>query len=250
MPVILLALVCAVLFIDILIFYNKPQYGKGENPRNMPIETYLAGNNQPTHPSILDFGEKWNGWRYWMAYSPYPYANGEEENPCIVVSNDLRSYNVPSGLHNPIAFNEETGCDELKDPHIVYNNETDSIEMWYLGRVDGTIASGSALLLMRKKSADGIVWSEHEILDTVSGTLSPSIIHEDGRYKRWSIKPSTDNSPGKVLYAESKDAKIWTEDKPCIFFGGGYLKSGMVRQVNINPAINTYLRKLHIRLTK
>ena len=133
-PIILLVIVCVVLFIDIFAFYRKLQYGKCENPENIPLETYLAGDNQPTHPSVYDFGKKWNGYRYWMSYSPYPYANGEEENPCLAVSNDMQSWTVPSGLFNPVAFNEETACDELKDPHIVYNNTTDSIEMWYLGR--------------------------------------------------------------------------------------------------------------------
>ena len=54
-----------------------------------------------------------------MAYSPYPNANGAEENPCVCVSNDVIHWVTPDGLYNPIAFNEETACDELKDPHIV-----------------------------------------------------------------------------------------------------------------------------------
>lgn len=216
-PVTVFCLVCVVLFVDVLILYNRPRYGKGENPRNIKLETYLAGKNQPTHPSVLDFGKEWNGWRYWMSYSPYPYRNGEEENPCIAVSNDMNVWGVPNGLYNPIAFNEETGCDELKDPHIVYNYHTDSLEVWYLGRINGTRASKSDLLMMRKKSVDGIDWSRYEVLDTVNGMLSPSIIYEDGIYKRWFIKPSTDSTSGKLLYSESKNAKEWTADQGCIF---------------------------------
>lgn len=219
-PIILLVIVCVVLFIDIFAFYRKLQYGKCENPENIPLETYLAGDNQPTHPSVYDFGKKWNGYRYWMSYSPYPYANGEEENPCIAVSNDMQSWTVPSGLFNPVAFNEETACDELKDPHIVYNNTTDSIEIWYLGRVNGTIASGSDLLMMRKKSDNGIEWSSYQVLDTVNGTLSPSIIFEDGKYKRWSIRPSADDRPGQLLYSESQDAFNWTTHSACSFGPG------------------------------
>lgn len=214
-PLTFFAIVSVVLIVDISAFYLRPQYGKGENPENIQLETYLAGDNQPTHPSVFDFGEKWNGWRYWMAYSPYPYANGEEENPCIAVSDDMTSWHLPEGLHNPIAFNEETGCDELKDPHIVYNCQSDSIEMWYLGRINGTIASGTDLLLMRKKSANGVEWSHYEVLDTVNGTLSPSIIYEDGKYRRWSIQPSSDGISGQLLYSESQDAFNWTTRSAC-----------------------------------
>lgn len=80
------------------------------------IETYLAGENQPTHPSVYIFDEPWNGYKYWLAYSPYPEGNGEEENPCIAVSNDLYYWETPGTLANPIATNEETVCNELKDP--------------------------------------------------------------------------------------------------------------------------------------
>ena len=47
------------------------------------IETYLAGQDQPTYPSVIGFDNKWNGYRFWMVYTPYPEANGEEENPSI-----------------------------------------------------------------------------------------------------------------------------------------------------------------------
>ena len=73
------------------------------------IETYLDGKNQPTHPSVISFSEPWNGYRYWMAYTPYPYANGSEENPSICASNDMLYWETPEGLANPIATNEETG---------------------------------------------------------------------------------------------------------------------------------------------
>lgn len=100
------------------------------------IETYFAGKNQPTHPSIVAFEEEWCGYKYWMAYSPYPFGNGEEENPSIAVSNDLLYWDIPNGFLNPIANNEEVGCDELKDPHILYRDDLNRLEVWYLGRLN------------------------------------------------------------------------------------------------------------------
>lgn len=118
------------------------QFSKTEGSAVLNIETYIDGENQPTHPSVIDMKQTWNGYRYWMTYSPYPNADGAEENPCVCVSNDMLHWVTPSGLYNPIAFNEETACDELKNPHIVYNGDLDRMEIWYLGRVDSTISGG------------------------------------------------------------------------------------------------------------
>lgn len=218
-PMILLVCLACISLTYAIIEYNKPFYGKGEADLNLNIQTYLAGKNQLTHPSVYEFKDPWNNYMYWMAYSPYPYSNGEEENPCIAVSNDLHNWITPAGLHNPIAFNEETSCDELKDPHIVYNYKTDSLEMWYLGRLNGTIESNGDLLQIRKKSADGVRWSDYEILTVVNGILSPSIIYDEYRYKYYGIKPSGTSGQGRLLYMESEDGKNWTNIRDCTFDG-------------------------------
>lgn len=108
-----------------------------------------------------------------MTYTPYPYANGEEENPSIAVSNDLYAWVTLDGMVNPIADNEETGCRELKDPHILYRDDLDRIEIWYLGRVSQQLGGdGTSLTLFRKYSTDGIIWSDYEVMSTVE-YLSP-----------------------------------------------------------------------------
>lgn len=199
--------------------YVAPMFSNSEGSAVLNIETYIDGENQPTHPSIIDMGQKWNGFRYWMAYSPYPDANGAEENPCVCVSNDMYHWSTPDGLYNPIAFNEETACDELKDPHIVYNNDLNRLEVWYLGRIDSTIESGGTLLLFRKTSSDGVHWSEYEVMREFAGYLSPSIVYEDGKYKLWAIQQSTSESSGTVAYQESSDGKIWSNATECSFGG-------------------------------
>ena len=179
------------------------------------IETYLAGKNQPTHPSVYSFCEPWNGYRYWMAYSPYPNGNGEEENPCIAVSNDLYYWETPNFLANPIADNEETGCNELKDPHIVYREDLDRLEVWYLGRVSKHLGgNGASLLLMRKYSTDGVSWSEVEIMSETH-YLSPSIIWDGEKYQMWAIGYDLYGTTGTISYQESQDGTHWTKPVLC-----------------------------------
>lgn len=195
------------------------QFSKTEGSAVLNIETYIDGENQPTHPSVIDMKQTWNGYRYWMAYSPYPNADGAEENPCVCVSNDMLHWVTPSGLYNPIAFNEETACDELKDPHIVYNGDLDRMEIWYLGRVDSTISEGGKLFLFRKTSSDGIHWSDYEIVRGMDGYLSPSIIYSDGKYQLWAIVASSSSTAGAVAYSESADGRSWSSFEKCSFNG-------------------------------
>ena len=39
------------------------------------------GDDQAFHPKVLNFEKPWNGYRYWMAYTPYPGADQRKENP-------------------------------------------------------------------------------------------------------------------------------------------------------------------------
>ena len=72
------------------------------------------------HPSVLDLGAQWNGYRYWMANTPMPQAY---EYPAIYGSNDGVSFEVPSGLTNPILV--RTGCQNFApDVNLFFENGT------------------------------------------------------------------------------------------------------------------------------
>ena len=183
------------------------------------IETYLAGQNQPTHPAVVSFDKEWNGFKYWMVYTPYPNSNGEEENPSIAVSNDLYKWETPYGMVNPIADTEETGCTELKDAHILYRDDLDRLEVWYLGRVSENLGGdGSSLTLFRKVSYDGITWSKYEIIST-HNYVSPTVSWNGSKYQLWSIGFSNLKTGGTFVYQESEDGKEWTSPVQCSIEG-------------------------------
>ena len=206
--IIIMISICTGLFKD-----SKSNNTVGSTRLN--IETYLAGKDQPTHPSIVSFDDEWNGYKYWMAYTPYPEANGEEENPCIAVSNDLYKWETPVGMVNPIADNEQTGCAELKDSHILYRDDLNRIEVWYLGRISKNIGGDdTSLTLLRKYSYNGITWSNYEIMDYVS-YLSPTVFWDGEKYKMWSIGFDTYETTGTFVYQESLDGTSWTRPQLC-----------------------------------
>ena len=43
--------------------FFAPKFSGSEGSVVLNIETYIDGENQPTHPSVIDMGEEWNGFR-------------------------------------------------------------------------------------------------------------------------------------------------------------------------------------------
>lgn len=176
-------------------------YERARGKVNLFIETPFEGGNQPYHPSVVAFDSAWNGYKYWMAYTPYPYGNDPAENPCIVASNDLLYWEEPSGITNPIDSPSQAtdlGITYWSDTELIYNSTDNKLECWYRG-------IGSTNLWVRKTSSNGVTWSERENLHTFSGTgtVSASVILEDGTYKIWIMSPNS--------YYETTDATNWGE---------------------------------------
>jgi hypothetical protein len=180
----------------------------------LPIPTpYDDGTNwngkahQATHPSIAQFDEKWHGYKYWMAFTPYPYENDQTENPCIVASNDGINWQVPAGVSNPLVPTPKKGLHSYNsDGHLFYNPSTSRLELWYREFVKIS-KDASQETLYRITSSDGKDWTDPEAMTVSSGDklqlISPSIIFEDGIYKMWVMRD------WYVLYSESTDGKNW-----------------------------------------
>lgn len=179
------------------------------------IPSIVAAKGQMTHPSVKaaysSKGERrWKGGKYYLAYTPYPFQNSALENPCIAVSDDGTDWKEPEGIANPVATNYETNCDELKDPELVYNSDKNEMELWYLGRIDSCVADDTPLHLFRKRSLDGVHWSEREvvlILDAMK-LVSPMVLYEKGRYRFWGVH--ADEQETAFYYSESADCRTWT----------------------------------------
>lgn len=186
------------------------------------LETYYEGGNQPMHPKILDFfqitGSKFNGYRFWMAYTPLPYYDESQENPCIAVSNDLIYWTVPDGFDNftdnPLDRPDLTKEQYLSDTDLIYNPNTALLEVWYRGYKRST-----AEYIYRKTSSDGVTWSDREKIYTMKSTnatnlLCPSVIYENNKYYIWVVEKSATYSNGAIIRYESQDGTNWTNKTP------------------------------------
>ena len=170
---------------------------------------WIGRKNQATHPSVIQFEKKWNGYRYWMTYTPYPYGNDKKENPSLVASHDGIKWVVPPKVTNPIVstlivpgYLFDT---YLSDSHLLYNEDTNELEIWY--RYVSNRQKNE--MLYRVRSKDTIQWTTPEKLISDSKNLlqyiSPSIIYEEHKYKMWIMRD------WYIYYLESFDGKNWSD---------------------------------------
>ena len=139
------------------------------------------GSGQAVHPDVWDFGEgeEWNGYRYWMAMTPYAYSSEATEIPNILASHDGTTWEVPPGLTNPMS--------QGFDPCIAMVGD----RMYVVSQ--GPIVTWSD---------DGITWVPHRYLFQGDlGEVSPSILQEDdGTFRMWSIQRSFDGTRFRCLH--------------------------------------------------
>ena len=146
------------------------------------------GDDQAFHPKVLNFEKPWNGYRYWMAYTPYPGADQRKENPHVCVSNDRIHWKPFEGEGKAVSLDPLTPFEDPdkqynSDTHLVYRKDIDTLEC-YWRQVDNRTRIDK---IMKRTTTDGIHWSKAQnVLVSDARTdriLSPAIIYENGRYK-------------------------------------------------------------------
>ncbi|MGA1793253.1 MAG: hypothetical protein ACMUHM_04830 [Thermoplasmatota archaeon] len=147
-------------------------------PLYLKIPTY-DGSGQCVHPDIMVFPEAWNGYRYWMAMTPYPNSNDRYENPSIVASNDNINWTDP--VQNPL----------IGQPSGTHNSDTEWIFVKGEERVHLMYRKGEWELFVMS-SPNGLDWSSKS-LQVFNGTrsnccLSPAVVSEgNGSLRMWMV---------------------------------------------------------------
>lgn len=192
---------------------NAPFY------QSIPTYDGQSPEGQPTHPSVLYFENGWNGYRYWMAMTPYPFNNGSFENPSIVVSDDGVEWKVPDGVENPLVGTPTPGHNCDVDLVHYKNAYTDELRMYYV-EADDQDRSWVKVLA----STDGITWLERgkpvvSDLRSPYGTLSPSVEQlPDGTFRMWAVDTGYDGwccQTNTVQYRTSPNGINWSEPIDC-----------------------------------
>lgn len=113
----------------------------------------------PIHPSIVESRTGFGGYRYWLAYTPYPGYASLYENPCVAASNNLVDWFEPAT--NPLvavpAGSPATGYNA--DTHIAFNANESELHLIFRERL---FPSGNSVQHM--STTDGKTWSSRVAL--------------------------------------------------------------------------------------
>ena len=178
---------------------------------SLAIPTYVPANDEITHPSVVIAPDRWNGFTYWMAATPYTAGDSQWENPSIYCSNDGTNWQVPAGVTNPLVACPGGGA---------YNSDVDL----FFGS-DGTTLN----IIFRQypptemikiiSSTDGVHWTDPQTIinndPTVRRLMSPAIVW-DG--KLWNIFAVDILRSPNVLVKTTADSLngTWSTPVDCI----------------------------------
>jgi hypothetical protein len=182
-------------------------------PEPLLIPTYVEGNEEAVHPSVVDTVTGWNGYRYWMAFTPYPNTDSAFENPSIVASHDGNTWVVPSGLTNPVEAAPTSGF--WSDTHLVLHGGV--MHMFWRG--SGITGEGGNETTHLRTSTDGVTWTARTTVlaldPAVRRSLSPAVVRDaDGTWRMWFVDIIP--TPFKVvMYTAAAPEGPWSFDSVC-----------------------------------
>jgi hypothetical protein len=184
-----------------------------DDPKPLMLNDW-SGYNQPFHPSVLYLPQRFANHKYWLVQTPYPIGGlpyrDRWECPVVYKSNDGVEWETVIDPLDDLTSDEVTSLDYMSDPHMVYRQDLDRLEIWYRfthNRQDGSKYTD----IHRKTTTDGFTWSDREtmIAEVEIGDplfwISHSILWDDvnSKYRVWYY----DNT--KIVYSESSDGLTW-----------------------------------------
>lgn len=184
----------------------------------------------PWHPSVMYFPNRWNGHRFWMAQTPFPPDDvppyrDRHELPCIHFSDDGLTWVPIDGNPNDDISTEMIESHNYRsDPHLDFRDGI--MECYYrLTLLKDKQLINNQTLLLRKRSYDGMHWSNREIVadlqkpedEAIWGTqiISPAIRWDGQQYQCWYIDSSVYVKGRNILMTTSADEIVWHKHSVC-----------------------------------
>lgn len=174
------------------------------------------GSGSAVHPDVIDFGpgNEWNGWRFWMALTPYLNSAVEKEQPCVLVSADGFTWQTPTGDDPENLFVNTVPGSIQGDTDLVYDPDEDRLILMWV-----EFCHGPGFVLIAE-STDGVTWSERHVIieepaeGTSAGTFpfSPAMVRVGpGDWRLWARRESEAYPFGFMLrYTATDPFAPWT----------------------------------------
>jgi len=180
------------------------------------IPTY---DGQPSvgHPSVVFAAEGWNGYRYWMAFTPFP--DDSRENPSVVASQDGVEWREPDGIRNPVV-----PVAEIRRAGYLYNSDPELVltpDGWMLLYYRPFLGKGNEAIYC-KRSRNGIDWSDGQrVLSNLrirypAALISPAVEADlGGGLVMWSVN-GLHLGRRVIERRTSPDGVSWSAPERCV----------------------------------
>ena len=112
----------------------------------------------------------WNGYKYWIVYTPNTMVTSQYENPYIAASNDGVTWVEPEGIKNPIEPEPVNRHLHNCDADMIYNKEMDAMMAYWNWANDDSWSEAPLGAEVRVRiSYDGIHWGVPSTYDEETG---------------------------------------------------------------------------------
>ncbi|MGL6191417.1 MAG: sialidase family protein [Serratia nevei] len=194
--------------------------------KHIVINTPYRPDDGVVHPNLVHVPDRFMGYEYLLAITPYTAMNDQEENPCLYGSNDLITFTLLPNVEQPIddtPANTEGRPGYLSDPFWGYNHFTGELMCCYRKTyvIDGSGADNDLFLLLYRSTKDGKTWGPPTILmnekvGTEDLMLSPSIVY-NANEARWYLFYWLRDDVFVFRTNKTLDPATWSEPVNCGF---------------------------------
>ena len=137
---------------------------------NFRNDTQLHVGGQVVHPDVVYMKNGWNGYKYWIVYTPNTMVTSQYENPYIAASNDGVTWVEPEGIQNPIEPEPVNTNLHNCDADMIYNEEMDAMMAYWNWANDNNWSEAPLGAEVRVRiSYDGIHWGVPSTYDEETG---------------------------------------------------------------------------------
>jgi hypothetical protein len=182
----------------------------------LDIPTY-DGHPSVGHPSVVYAADGWNGYCYWMAFTPFP--DDGRENPSIVASQDGVEWREPFGIRNPVV-----PLEEIRRAGYLYDSDPELVltpDGWMLLYYRPFLGEGIEAIYC-KRSRNGIDWSDGQrVLSNPrirypAGFISPAVeVDLGGGLVMWTVN-GLHLGRRVIERRTSPDGVSWSAPERCV----------------------------------
>lgn len=169
------------------------------------------------HPDVIFVPQRFAGYPYWMAFTPYPLMNDHYENPTIRASNDGLNWERVAGTPDPLVPPPEAREMHHADPELIYNSGCLHLVYATIHRKTDDVTFNS----MSCKS--DLHWSKPEVIHKDIGAVSPTFQIDGDVLHEWFIRMNEDSSRSELVHRHGSDLASLGDECKCHVDIPGYV---------------------------